>query len=207
MKIYKNTIKTSGAFSRCGFTLVEVMVAAGIFVIVVGSMVAVQIYGLRVYTLSASKVIATTNGRETLTDIRDRIRSCQLVYVGFYTNGTFSSISNGLSQIGNALEIFPSTNASPASATFFYMDPSSNVVNIVTNGVVSQEAQYMTNYYCFDAENYQQNIVSNYVNNPVIGITLLFAQWEFPGGTIGSANAYDYFRLHTRVSRRANNNP
>jgi prepilin-type N-terminal cleavage/methylation domain-containing protein len=192
-----------------GFTLLEMMVTMAIFTILVGAMVSLQLYGLRVYTLAATKLTATASGRETLNDIRDRIRSAKTVYVGTYSNSTFSTIPMGQNQIGNALQIFPTTNTALANATMFYMDASTNCLMMVSNGVVSLEAKYMTNYYCFQAEDYRGNIMTNYINNPVICVTMQFYQWEFPLGYVGTgtnataANAYDFYRLRTHITRRA----
>ena len=125
--------------------------------------------------------------------------------VGTYSNNAFSQIPFGMPQIGNAFEIFPATNTmSTANATIFYMDPASNVVNMVSGGVVSVEAKYMTNYFCMQAEDYQQNILTNFVDNPVIHIFMQFYQWEYPIGYVGGsgANAYDFYCLNTRVARR-----
>lgn len=194
--------------SRSGFTLVEMMVTSAIFIIIIGAMVSLQIFGLRVYTLAATKLTATTAGRESLNDMRDQIRSAKTLYVGTYTNNAFSTIPTGQNQIGNALQIFPTTNTALANAIIFYLDASTNCLMMVSNGVVSLEAKYMTNYYCFQAEDYQGNILTNYLNNPVIAVTMQFYQWEFPLGFVGSgtnstaANAYDFYRLHTRITRR-----
>ena len=50
--------------SLYGFTLVEMYCTVAIFLMIVGAMVAVQIFGLRVYTLSATKLTATEGGRK-----------------------------------------------------------------------------------------------------------------------------------------------
>jgi hypothetical protein len=202
MKLTNRHLTTS---HRQAFTLVEMVITAGIFAVVIGAMVSVQIFGLRVYTLAGTKITATTSGRESLNDMRCQIRSCKLVYVGIYTNGTFTGIPLGQNQVGNAVQIFATTNAPLSSATVFYMNPASNSIFMVSNGVSVAEANYMTNYYCFQAEDFQQNILTNYQNNPVIKITMQFYQWEYPIGYIGGAalNAYDFYFLRTRISRRA----
>jgi len=192
-----------------GFTLTEIMVAMAVFLLAVFGIFSVQLFCMRVYTLAATKVSATTGARETLNSLRDRIRSANVVLVGTYNpaNGQgFVQITNGLPQIGNALEIqytnFPSTNT-----YIFYKDPSNpnNVVCSFNNNTVDTLAKYATNYNCFQAEDYQGNILTNYQNNPVIRVTLQFSQWEYPIAVIGSnaVNAYDYYQLRTRVSRRA----
>ena len=47
--------------------------------------------------------------------------------------------------------------------------------------------------------------MTSYDNNPVIHVTLQFNQWEYPIAFVGSnaINAYNFYRLQTRVSRRA----
>jgi Tfp pilus assembly protein PilV len=205
MKIPAKKSGVLSSFSENGFTLVEVMVTAGIFIIIIGAMVSTQIFGLRVYTLAATKITATTSGRETLNDIRDRIRSAATVVVGTYSNNTFSIIADGSLQQGNALQI---SNSAAAGAIVFYQDPVSNVLDMASNGaIISVEAQYMTNNTCFWAEDYRQNVLTNYQNNPVIRVTMQFYQWEYPIGYVGAAgtaaNAYDFYRLQARITRRA----
>jgi Tfp pilus assembly protein PilW len=193
------------AVSASGFTLVEAMVAMAIFMFVIGGMVAVQIFGLRVYTLAATKLSATAAGRKTLNAMRDEIRSSQQVYVGTYANGSFQQMTNGDPQIGNAVQLFTSTNSASTNFTVFYMDPSANEVVSVDNlGDQSVLATSMTNVYCFQAEDYQGNILTNYQNNPVIRVTMSFSQWEYPIGYVGGVgiNAFDHYYLRTRITRR-----
>jgi type II secretory pathway pseudopilin PulG len=192
------------------FTLLEMMVSVGIFLgILVGVMVGLQIFGLRVYTLSATKLSATADARKTLNELRADIRSAKLVFVGTYTNNTFSRISNGLPQIGNALEIYSAdTNDEPDQVpVIYYKNPSgsANALYSASNDVVSELADYVTNYDVFAAEDYMTNILTSYDNNPVIRITLQFYQWEYPLGIVGTngVNAYNFYRLQARVSRRA----
>ena len=192
--------------ARLGFTLVEMLVASTIFlVIIVAAMISVQIYGLRVYNLATMKVKATTSGREAINTIRDQLRSAQYIYVGYYTNNAFSTNGSGVSQVGNAVQIFPTTNTAASSAIVFYQDPANTNLSMVSNGVVSVVVNLVTNFNCFQAEDYRGNILTNSgQNNPVIDVTLLFSQLAFPMGYSGgvAANAYDYYRLRTRVTMR-----
>lgn len=202
---------------RQGFTLAELLVASTIFLIfVVGAMVSVQIYGLRVYTLASTKIKATAGAREAMNDIRDQIRAAGDVNVGIYTNGNFYSITNYQLQKGNAIQIFATTNTSAANALVFYSDVanSNNALNMVVSNagalssVVSQEVTNMTNYYCFQNEDYRGNIATNSTGYRVIAVIMQFNQLAFPIGYVGGtpANAFDYYRLRTRITRRTINN-
>lgn len=191
------------------FTLVEMMVSVGLFLgILVGVMVGLQEFGLRVYTLAATKLSATADARGALNQLRGQIRSAALVHVGIYTNDTFSLISNNLPQIGNALEVYASgtTNESDATPTIYYQASSGgvNALYSVSNNVVNLLANYVTNYDVFTAEDYRANILTTYDDNPVIRVVLQFYQWEYPLGVIGgnAVNAYNFYQLQTLISPR-----
>jgi len=140
--------------------------------------------------------------------IRDQVRSSQQVYVGIYTNSTFSQITNGQPQQGNALQLTWSTNSSYGNANVvYYQDPATTNLWSVSNNVSTVVANYVTNYYCFQAVDYTgTNVLTNYQNNPVIFVTLQFSQWEYPIGYIGNStnglNAYDYYVLRSQIARR-----
>lgn len=173
------------------------MIASSIFLIIlVGTVVSVQVYGLKVYAFTAAKVKATTSGTETLNNIRDRVRAAKQVYVGTYTNNVFTTIPNGTSQTGNALQVLSTTNV--ANASVFYLDPDTSSMNFVDNGTTTITGQNITNYYCFQAEDFQGNVLTNYLNNPVMTITLMYKQQATP-------SACEYYRLHTRITMRTKN--
>jgi prepilin-type N-terminal cleavage/methylation domain-containing protein len=210
-----------------GFTLVEMMVALSVFTLVILATVATQIYTARVYTLAATKLSATTSARMALNDIRDKIRQGQTVNVGNYiwtgndpaaTN--FTPISDGNYQQGNAIIIYPSS-ANTNTFTLMFLQPGSGtnfalgtpastnylVMEIYTNGILQQSndlADFITNQIVFTAQDYENNVLTNNVNNRVFQVQLFFSQWEFPIAFIGTNgfNAYDYYRLQTRITRR-----
>ena len=216
MKLFKNIPNRAHWRNVCGFTVVEMVTVAAIFAFLVGAMVCLQIFALRIYTLAATKLTATTGGREALNQIRDQIREGKMVYVGNCSSPSYSSfalIGTTNSQQGNALIIYPTTNT--AWYSIYYLDTStttnrliqfnvSNSVTIYTNTL----AKYLTNNIVFDARDWQNNIVTNYQsldNRLLIEVTMQFSQWEYPIAYVGTngLNAYDYYQLRTRVFRRA----
>jgi type II secretory pathway pseudopilin PulG len=190
---------------KAAFTLVEMVIATGIFLaIFVGVMLGLQIFGLRVYTLSATKLNAAGEARKALNTIRKEIRSASTVYVGNYTNG-FLRITNGAPQTGNALQITLTTNTTSQTITYFRKTSgSTNALYRLSGGSQTLLANYVTNNYVFTAEDFQAKTMTTYDNNPVIRVTLYFLQWQYPIAYVGSkgANSYDYYRLQTRVSQR-----
>jgi type II secretory pathway pseudopilin PulG len=192
------------------FTLSEMMIGVGIFLgIFTGMVVGLQLFGLRVYTLAATKLTATEDARKTLNTLRNQIRAAKIVYVGTYSNAAFSRINDGLPQTGNALEIFfNDTNDTPGVKPVVYfqnLSSSQGGIFSVSNGMINLMANYVTNHDVFTAEDYQASTLTCYDNNPVIRVKLQFYQWEYPIGVVGTngVNAYNFYRLQTRISRRA----
>ncbi len=201
-----------------GFTLVEMVTAVGIFCVVfTGALVAAQIFGLRIYTLAATKLTATAGGRQALNQIRDDIRRGKMVYVGncsSISSSSFQFITNNTPQMGNALIVYPSTNTDTYSV--YYLDTSTttnrliqfNITNNTATSYTKTLAKYVTNQIVFDARDWRNNIVSNETcldNRLLIEVTMQFSQWEYPIASVGGIgyNAYDYYQLRTRVFRRA----
>ena len=200
-----------------GVTLPEMMITVVVFLyIFTGVWLAVQLFGLRVYTLAATKLSATADGRKALNMVRDQIRAGKIINVGNCSNAigsSFQLITNGLQQ-GNALQIYPTTNT--AGYTIFYLDTSTTTNRLlqfnVTNNVTTYTntlAKYITNVIVFNLEDWQTNIPLSEAtldNRLLVRMTMQFSQWEYPIAKIGpsnSWNAYDYYKLRTRVFRRA----
>jgi type II secretory pathway pseudopilin PulG len=217
MKLFKNIQNRARRRNVRGFTLAEMVITVGVFLFIfTGVMVAVQIFGLRIYTLAATKLVATAGGRQAMNQIRDQIRGGKMVYVGNCSspiNSSFALIGTTNSQAGNALIIYPTTNTTWYS--IYYLDTRTttncliqfNVSNSVTT-YTKTLAKYVTNQIVFDMEDWQTHIVTSEQsldNRLLIRVTMQFSQWEYPLAFVGGVglNAYDYYQLRTRVFRRA----
>jgi type II secretory pathway pseudopilin PulG len=221
----------SGRAGASAFTLAEMLIAMTIFTMVIGAMVATQLFGLRVYTLAATKLSATAGSRKALNQMRDQIRQAKTLNVGIVNNGdvtTFNALGLTNNQVGNALLVYPTTNTS--TYTYFYLNTTtttnctlmqytaaSNAANtsILTNTYVL--AGYITNQDIFTAQDWTGNILTNENQNDnglesipnrlVIYVKLQFYEWEYPiavvGTNTGFGNMYDYYQLRTKITRRA----
>jgi type II secretory pathway pseudopilin PulG len=213
--------------SRWGYTLVEMVFAAGIYMfILVGVVVAIQIFALRIYTLAATKLTATQGSRQALNQIRDDIRSGKLLQVGTTDNsGNFTAVYGTNGAVGNALQIFETTNQGVPYSIYYLQTnqpggvSSNNLIWISVNAssvsTTVNLATYITNTDIFAAESWDnwptvaaqpmQPTTNNVCNNQVYSVKLQFYQWEYPIAVVGGsgANSYDYYQLRTRVCRRA----
>src|ERR1017187_967090 len=213
MKLFPNP-QAGGRRNRAAFTLVEMLTAAAIYLfILVGVVVAIQIFAMRVYTLAATKLTATQSSRKAL----NQIREAKALQVGQSDNaGNFTAAFGTNGATGNALQIFSTTNFSGPPYSLYYLQTntvsgvsSNNLLWVSVTGLASNTvnlATYITNLDVFTAEDYGGNIISNFLqNNQVFTVKLQFYQWEYPIAVIGTngANAYDYYQLRTKVCRRA----
>lgn len=216
MKLFPNTPLRLRQTSVSAFTLVEMMISVGVYLFIfIGVMIAIQLYGLRVYTLAATKLTATQGAREALNQIRGDIREAKTLQVGnLQTAGSpssFQAITMPTLAQGNALQIYSTTSSLPY--TIYYLD-TSTATNYLKEYIVTSTktnmttlASYITNTIIFDAEDFQGNIVTNNLeNNQIYRLTLQFYQWEYPIAYVGTnhdLNEYNYYQLRTKVCRRA----
>lgn len=177
------------------------MIVMTIFSLLVIALMSCQLFGLRTYKISETKLAATADGRRALNQIRERIRQGKIVLIGNGDASSFTNVPDDSPQIGNALEIYPTTNRSVF--TRFYLNHAShNLESINNSGEFLTIAKFVTNQLVFQAEDFRGNVLTNDENNRVIRMTLEFYQWEYPIATIGRGGMYDYYRLQTRMTRR-----
>ena len=178
------------------------MTALGLFSLVVIGVVYSQLFGMRMFNVTSTRVAASDNARKVLNRVRDDVRSGKLLYVGNGGSAGFTNIpQNGLRQ-GNALQIYPTT----ASNVFvrYYLDVATQSLKRTTSGTgqVQVLAPYLTNQIAFVAEDFGGHTLTNDQNNRVIKMVLDFYQWEFPVAQVGAGAFYDSYHLQTRITRR-----
>jgi type II secretory pathway pseudopilin PulG len=188
--------------TRSAFTLVEMMTAAALFSLVVIGVIYSQLFGMRTFNLTSTRVSASDNARRVLNRVRDDVRSGKLLYVGSGSSTGFTHIAlNSLHQ-GNALQIYPTTDTNVFIR--YYLDTATRTLRRKTSGtgLVQVLAPYLTNQIAFVAEDCTGHTLTNDQNNRVIKMVLDFYQWEFPVAQAGAGALYDSYHLQTRITRR-----
>jgi len=87
----------------------------------------------------------------------------------------------------------------------YYIDASDQTLKRrISPGTATQVvARYVTNQLAFRTEDFAGNVLTNNQNSRVLKMTLEFYQWEFAVLQAGGGNFADYYRLQTKVARRA----
>lgn len=173
-----------------------------IFLLIMGMIIVTQVYGFRMFSLTKPKLAASDDARKTVGRLTDEIRSAHLVRVGRGDRSSFNEVTPGLKQIGNALQIHPSTNTN----TFirYYWDRNALAVQRITDSSPRMWtiAQSVSNEWVFSAEDFRGNPLTNNANNRVIGVRLDFFETIYPKRTVGQGGFYEYYTIQTKVTRR-----
>lgn len=110
------------------FTLVEALVASVTLIILIGSVIMCNLYGLAMATRQQIWLGASDDAARAVGTLMGDIRSAIALEVGAYSNNVFTQTAPTNQQSGNALVIFSTTNATLAAGpwTLYYYDSTSN---------------------------------------------------------------------------------
>ncbi|HAV64100.1 MAG TPA: hypothetical protein DCY13_17255 [Verrucomicrobiales bacterium] len=188
---------------RRGYTLTEVMIASALFSLVILGAISANIFGLRMYGITKAKLGASDEAREAVSRLVNEIRAAKIVRVGNGSLAGFTNIPMGEAQMGNALQIQPTTNVTPFIRYFW--DANDQQFKRTVDGAGSSivVANFISNSIVFRAEDYKGTVLTNNQNNRVINLKLEFFQIQYPIVTIGPGGLFDYYKLETRIARRA----
>jgi Tfp pilus assembly protein PilW len=187
-----------------GFTLTAMMITMAIFGMVVAGMLSLHIFGLKLNRMVDVKLQATEDSRRALGRLVTDIHSAGVVKVGTGDASTFSQAAFNTAQQGNAIQIYP-IKTNTTHFVRYYLDTSDNQLMRLDSASTTPAfvSGWVTNTQIFSSEDFSGNVLSNNFNNRVIGIDLEFYRLDNPSIQFGHGSYYDFYRLQTRVTRRA----
>jgi prepilin-type N-terminal cleavage/methylation domain-containing protein len=186
--------------SRRAFTLVEMLVTMGLFTLVVVGLVYAQMFGMRQDQLIQSKLGASDHSRRGFDVMTEDIRAAKIWNIGNGSAGSFTAITNGDPQIGNALEIYTTTNTSAYVRYYFDTNRGELYRYHSRDGTTKKIAEYLTNTMYFRAEDYRGNVQTTLSHKGVINVALQFYQYQYPLTQVGSSYYYDYYAMQFRIT-------
>lgn len=179
------------------FTLTELMVSAAVLILLVGGIVTANLFGLRMFQVEETKLNVSDQTRKIVGVLMDEIHSCETYQIGAFTNGTFTGLPLGAPQIGPALVVYPTTNAT--NFIMYFVTTADRRFWRATSapGSARVVAQSVTNAIdLFRAQDYLGDVLTNMQNNTVLHLKLEFYQ----AARFGVPP--DYYKLETSITRR-----
>lgn len=184
------------------FTITETLISMSLLTIVIGGVVYSHVMGMRLNAITMAKLGVSQQARSAFNRLQDEVRSATTVTIGNGTATTFTAISNGTAQAGMAVQIYPTTNT--ATWVRYYFETNVTELRRVDSSLSTPVtvAQYLTNATIFQAEDHTGVVLTGPSNNRVVGVNLRFYQLQYPQTRIGTNNAYDFYQLSAKITRR-----
>ena len=182
------------------FTMVEMMVTMVIFSLAILGVFYAHIFGLKQDRLISSKLGASDQSRRGFDILTRDIRSSKIWAIGNGSASSFTSISNGLAQRGNAIQLSLTTDTSKYIVYYFNTNACELRRRVSGAGTTTLVASYLTNGMYFQAETFRGAIQTNLTHKGVINCSMEFAQYQYPLTRVGTGYLYDYYKLSFKVT-------
>jgi hypothetical protein len=189
---------------QLAMTLCELMVTLGLFVVTVVGFLFIHISGLGLNQLVRAKLGASDEARRALSRLVSDIRTAGVIRVGTGDIDEFAPRPMGQPQVGNAIQVYPFKGDESRFVRYFWDAGDGLLKRTEDNkGAVIVLAHSITNRLIFQGESHDGTVLTNSMNNRVIGLNMQFSQLVNPNLMIGQGGYFDYYQLHTRITRRA----
>jgi hypothetical protein len=203
--------KTGSLRGRRAFTLVEALITSTTLVIIIGSVIMCNLFGLSMAARQQIWLGASDDSAQAISTLMVNIRSANTLQVGSYASGVFTQTSATNQQSGNALLIYPTTNTTTPWTLFYYDTVSNNLVQTDYFGpglggdckMVS--ANPITNdstHPIFTEVDYTDTALTAYTPVAAIQIYLSFTKLQDPQIDIESGSLVDLYQIISIVSPR-----
>jgi hypothetical protein len=185
--------------------MAEMMIAMGIFMLVMTAIVSSNLFGFRMLQATQPKLEADEQARNLAGELIDDIRSAQAVRVGTGNGSAFTPIAAGSSQVGNALEIRADTNAA-WSLRYFWDSASQSLMRITNGGDPVEIVAAVTNSDVFRAQDCWMTNATDCLTsdqeNPVILVCLSFSSIGASAAPVGPDFLFTGYQLQLRATPR-----
>jgi hypothetical protein len=160
--------------ARQAYTLVEMMVACGLFSLVILGILACHLAGLRFQQLIQPKLLNAQYERQTIGRLIEEVRCANSLQVGTGSLSAFTAAGPTNVQAGNALRIYTTTNTSQYIC-YFHDLATATVRRIPLQGTTPTIiASAVTNDTIFTMQDFAGNACTNRQNNAVMSLLLQF---------------------------------
>lgn len=195
------------------FTLVELMISMAIFSMATLGLLSLHIFGQRHDQLVQSKLGASDQSRRAFDRLTEDIRAAKIWRIGNGSSATFTAISNGTAQQGNAVRLQLTTN--PSNHIVYYFDATERKLYRQRSGsplpartlIASGLTNVTANSMLFRAENYRGDTQTDLTHKGVVGVLLEFAEYQYPMTQVGPGLKYDYYKMEFKVTPHVPDGP
>jgi hypothetical protein len=196
---------------RSAFTLAEALVVMATLVILLGSIIACNLFGLSMSVRQQIWLSASDDAAQALGKLETDIRAGASNYVGNGNLGGFTNPAAGAPRVGNALMIYVGTTSTGTNIPWilYYYDTTSNML-MRTNYTGSNfgdfkmvSANPVTNDNpVFTETDYLGNVQTSSIATPIIQVYLSFTKLQNPQVVIAPGSPVDFYQIVTTIASR-----
>jgi hypothetical protein len=213
-----NLSNTIAAGPRSGFTAVEALVVMATLVILCGSIIMCNLFGVSMAARQQIWLSASDDAAQTMGKLMTDIRSGASNYVGNGNLHGFTNAATNVWQQGNALMIYQAnTNGvtNGAWVMYYYDPPSSNLYRTNWTGASAGDFELVTANMLMTNNMYNSNIFSAYnvyngvwvpetngVGTPLILVCLAYTKLQNPQIDIAPGSPVDFYQIVTMIASR-----
>jgi hypothetical protein len=200
---------------RSAFTLVEALLVMATTVILAGSLIMCNLYGVSMAYRQQIWLSSSDDAARALGMLLTDVRSGASNFVGSGNLGGFTNASSNSWQAGNALKIWVATTNTGTNLPwilYYYDPPSSNLYRTNYTGsnygdfrLVSANAIQTNNSYgsnIFGEFDYLGNQVTNPIATPIIQVCLAFTSLQNPQIVIEPGGTIAFYQIVTTIASR-----
>ena len=187
--------------NKRALALPELMIATSIFSLVCAGVLVGHLFGMRLLEVTLPKLGTDQESRRSLGILMADIRSAKILRIGNGGLGSFTSLAINTTQLGNSIEIYPSTDTN-LFIRYFWDPVDKKLKRTLDGALASAVAHSISNSLVFTAEDFAGNVLTNFQSNCLVGVDLQFYQLEHPKVSVGPGQYYVSYQLRTRLMRR-----
>ncbi len=186
--------------TELGFTLSEMLIAMTIFFLVVGGVIATNLFGLRMIELTEPKQQSAERARELVNQLSDDIGTGWKIQIGTGDLGSFVRVPRGSEKKGSSLKVWRDSQ-----------DTNDVVVYHLVSGELFRDdasstklvAWSVTNDEIFTGEDFSGTPLTEDRTSMVIGVSLQFSELERTGTPLGPDLTYKSYEFQSHLTWHA----
>ena len=186
------------------FSLPELMTAMAVFLMLIAGVLGGHLFGLKMFEITGKKLTASEQSRRVLNRLLADLSYAASSKIGDGSFSSFTAVANGITAQGNALQVYPGTNA--GVYVRYYRDAADQFLKRMTNGMAQAEIlagpireQNIFSYQDFRGTN---QVMGSVPNNAVVSVSMTIIQSMSGQTNPAAGELVDYYLFETSVAPR-----
>jgi hypothetical protein len=189
--------------AECAFTLTSLLVGSALTILVMGGVLSVHFFGMKICQITETKLGANTEARFILSRVINDAKTAQKWRIGNWTSGAFVEVPLNNPLSGGAVVLYPV--ASDTNYIRYYYDSADGKLKRYTSSPAATKVlgEGVANTAIFSAQDFSGTIISNKISGAVLAVDVQFTKLQNPSVNIGAGQYYTSYHLTSKTTFHA----